>query len=168
MSDICYYGNPVLREKCEAVTQFDDELAEFIEKLTEFMYEYDGIGLAAPQIGVTKRVAVIDVSNDANKPVVIINPEITWKSAEIESDNEGCLSIPGIRGNVERPISITVESFDINGEKIVFDKITGIQARAFQHEMDHLDGVMFVDRLAPVKKTLIASKLKKLARQNRP
>jgi peptide deformylase len=167
MSEICYNGNPVLRKKCEEVIDFDDTLADFAEELTEFMYEYDGIGLAAPQIGVTKRVAVIDVSNDGNKPTLFINPVITWKSEEIESDSEGCLSIPGIRGNVERPNSITVEAVDINGDKIVFEKITGLQARAFQHEMDHLDGVMFVDHLSPVKKTLIASKLKKLSRQNR-
>jgi peptide deformylase len=167
VSDICYYGNPSLRQKCVEVTEFDSELEDFVESLVDMMYQYDGVGLAAPQIGDSRQIIAVDVSADSNKPIVLINPVITWESEEILNDSEGCLSIPGIRGNVDRPGSITIKGKTLGGEDIEFEKIEGLMARAFQHELDHLNGVMFVDRLSPVKKRLIASKLKKMARHNK-
>ncbi len=164
MSEICYYGNPVLREVSAPISVFDDELAEFGEHLVEMMYEYDGIGLAAPQIGISKRVIAVDISEGGDTPLVIINPEITWRSEEVETENEGCLSVPGIRAGVERPISVTVSGYDLAGKAVTFEETTGLFARCLQHEMDHLEGLMFVDKVAPARKVLLKGKLKKLAR----
>ncbi len=167
MNEICYYGNPVLRKKCTPVTEFTSELSTLCDDLVDMMYDYDGVGLAAPQIGNPKRVIAIDVSQDSDQPMILINPEITWKSEEIDNDSEGCLSIPGIRGNVDRFTSISVKSLDVNGKEQLLEKVDGLFARALQHEIDHLNGVMFVDHLSPVKKGLVAGKLKKMARQNK-
>ncbi len=165
MSELCIYGNPTLRLKAEPITEFDANLQKFAEHLVDMMYKYDGIGLASPQIGKSVRAIAVDISEAGDNPLVLINPEITWSSEEIESDNEGCLSVPAIRGNVERPISVTVKAFDVDGNEVLFEKTEGLFARVLQHEMDHLDGIMFVDKVSPVKKRLIASKLKKMARE---
>ena len=167
MSEIIYYGNPILRAKSSKIEEFDSSFEEACELLTDLMYEYDGVGLAAPQIGISKRYFVIDASKDEDSPMIFVNPEITWKSEELVSDSEGCLSIPGIRGNVERSTSVSVKAFTPDGKEFVIDKAEGLLARAIQHELDHLEGVMFVDRLSPVKKQLIANKLKKMAKQNK-
>ncbi len=113
MSDIYYYGAKVLRETAKPVTEFDASFAAECDKLINFMYEYDGVGLAAPQIGISKRFFAIDVSKEGDTPMILANPEFIWKSEEIEADNEGCLSIPGIRGVVERPVSVTVKAQDM-------------------------------------------------------
>ena len=110
MYDICIYGNPKLRLKAKPVTLFDSAFEEFAEVLTEKMYEYDGIGLAAPQIGISQRVIVVDLSAESNQPAIFVNPEITWSSDELSSDDEGCLSVPHIRGIVERPASISLKA----------------------------------------------------------
>lgn len=167
MSDIKYYGAPVLRQKATEVTEFDSDFARTCDLLVNLMYEYDGVGLAAPQIGISKRFVAIDVSQEGDSPMVLVNPVFTWKSEELESDNEGCLSIPGIRGMVERPAKVSLKALDMDGNEVVFEEVDGLFARALQHEIDHLDGVMFVDHLSPVKKQLIANKLKKMAKQNR-
>ncbi len=167
MSDISYYGSAVLRQKAIAVTEFDNEFRKTCDRLTYLMYEYDGVGLAAPQIGISQRFAVIDVSPDGDKPVLFVNPEFTWKSTELESDNEGCISIPGIRGMVERPMSVSIKAQDVDGKEFVVENATGLFARALQHEIDHLDGVMFVDHLSPSKKQLISNRLKKMAKENK-
>lgn len=167
MSDISYYGSPVLRQKATVVVDFDDAFYKLCDKLTRLMYEYDGIGLAAPQIGISQRFAVIDVSPDGDKPTLFVNPEFTWKSEELATESEGCISIPGIRGMVERPISLTVKAQDVHGKEFVLENVTGLLARALQHEIDHLDGIMFVDRLSPSKKVLVANKLKKMAKENK-
>lgn len=167
MSDIKYYGAPVLREKATEVTDFDNDFAATCERLVNLMYEYDGVGLAAPQIGISKRFVAIDVSQEGDTPIVLVNPVFTWKSEELETDSEGCLSIPGIRGMVERPVKVSVKALDIDGNEVVFEEVDGLFARALQHEIDHLDGVMFVDHLSPVKKQLVANKLRKMAKQNK-
>ncbi len=167
MSDISYYGSPVLRQIASPIFQFDEAFRKTCDRLTYLMYEYDGVGLAAPQIGISQRFAVIDVSAEGDKPMLFVNPIFTWKSDEKESDSEGCISIPGIRGMVERHASVTVKAQDINGNEFVIEKATGLLARALQHEIDHLDAVLFVDHLSSSKKQLIAGKLKKMARQTK-
>lgn len=167
MVELKYYGAPVLRETAKPVTEFDNSFKELCDTLTEYMYEYDGVGLAAPQIGVSQRFVVIDISAEGDSPLILVNPEFTWKSDELETDSEGCLSIPGIRGMVERPVSVSVKAYDVNGKEFTIEKADGLFARALQHEIDHLDGTMFVDRLSPVKKQLVANKLRKMAKQNK-
>lgn len=159
------YGSKTLRKISVEVNNFDKELVDFGKELSDLMYENDGIGLAAPQIGKLIRVVAVDVPNTEKESVVLVNPKIIWASPEFKNDSEGCLSIPDIRANVERPASISVSAFSTTGEQILFEKITGIFARAIQHEIDHLNGILFVDKIDPLKKTLISGKLKKIAKE---
>lgn len=141
---IVTYGNEVLRERAAEIEQFDDEVRELIFRMYEIMAESHGLGLAGPQIGVSKRIFVYDVGEG---PHAFINPVIISSSGE-ESGLEGCLSIPGLQGEVPRATKVTIRGIDENGEqvKIVAE---GLLARVFQHEMDHLDGTMFIDRADP-------------------
>ncbi|MGM0444280.1 MAG: peptide deformylase, partial [Fibrobacterota bacterium] len=118
MYPIRYYGDPVLRKKAAAVDTFDAELEEFCRILADKMYEYDGVGLAAPQIGVSRRVVAIDVTGGIEEPIVMVNPEILSTSEEELSDTEGCLSIPGISAVVTRPAEITVRGYSPQGEEL--------------------------------------------------
>jgi peptide deformylase len=161
------YGSKLLRQKSPEVKTFDDELISFGEKLTELMYEYDGVGLAAPQVGKLIRVAAVDIPNTEKESLVMVNPEITWTSEEKQIDNEGCLSIPDIRAHVSRPLSISLSAFTTSGEPILLENVTGFFARAIQHEIDHLDGILFVDKIDPLKKTMISGKLKKIAKEHK-
>lgn len=163
MSSLQFYGAKVLRDKAEPVTVFDDELVEFAEQLIEDMYNYDGVGLAAPQVGVSKRVIAIDVSEAGDQPVVVVNPEIVDAAEQKCSESEGCLSVPGIRALVERPEWVTVKGVTAEGEELLFENATGLFGRALQHEIDHLDGVLFVDKVSAAKKALLRGKLKKMA-----
>ena len=167
--DLKIYGSKLLRKKCKEVTVFDDELVKFTEKLRELMYELDGVGLAAVQIGKALRIAAVDVpnTNTEKESVILINPKIVWKSQDTQTDNEGCLSIPDIRASVTRPMSVTVEAVSEKGEPLLFENVSGFFARAIQHEIDHMDGILFVDKIDPIKKTLIAGKLKKIAKEHK-
>lgn len=167
MFRICIYGSQVLRTRARPVVSFDDELRRFVERLTETMYAEDGVGLAANQVGHAIRVAVIDTSGGENKPCVLVNPEITWRSVETLEQEEGCLSVPDIRLKVSRPASVTVKAFDAAGVEFTIDRAEGLLARALQHEIDHLDGIMFVDRVSPLQRQLVAGKLKKMAKEQR-
>jgi peptide deformylase len=167
MAEIRIYGDPVLRKKAAAIERFDDALREFVERMIVDMHENDGVGLAAPQIGQPVRIAVVDETGGQREPYVLINPEITSASSEIAEDEEGCLSIPDIRLKVKRPISISVTAYNQNGEKVVIENAEGLLARALQHEIDHLDGILFVDRASPVARQLVSGKLKKLAKERR-
>lgn len=167
MYDICIYGNAVLRRKAQPVKQFDESLKKFVDDMLETMVEKDGVGLAAPQIGKSVRVAVIDTSGGEEDPCVLINPEITWLSDEIEEYDEGCLSIPDIRLNVKRPARCSVRAFDASGKEYRIEQAEGLLARALQHEIDHLEGILFVDRVSPLQRQLVASKLKKMAKSSR-
>jgi peptide deformylase len=167
VADIRIYGDPVLRKKAEPVTVFDDELRAFAEQMIVDMIENDGVGLAAPQVGRSIRMAVVDVTAGEKEPFVLINPVITWSSEETEEDEEGCLSIPDIRVKVERPNQVTVTALDASGKEYVIEQAEGFFARALQHEIDHLDGIMFVDRIQPVYRRLLDGKLKKLAKIHR-
>lgn len=156
-------GDPVLRESAALVESFDEALAELVEDMWETMYHADGIGLAAPQIGVSQRIFVIDVrrsDEDGPEPLALINPTVVDSSKKTEKAPEGCLSIPGMEDVVTRPIAVRVEALDLSGAPLVLEA-DGLFARALQHEIDHLDGVLFIDRLSPLKRRLLLEKWKK-------
>jgi peptide deformylase len=161
---IVKFGNPVLEKAAEKVTLFDEELKKLIEDMFESMYAARGVGLAAPQIGISQRIAVVDVTfkEDPDAQLVLINPEIIHKEGR-HSQSEGCLSIPDFRENVSRAQQVTVRAQDINGK--VFEK-TGedLLARAFQHETDHLNGKLYISHISALKRDLIKRKIRKLVK----
>lgn len=164
MSDIRIYGDPILRKKSEPVTVFDDALKDFVEQMKEDMYDSAGVGLAAPQVGRSIRLTVVDATAGEQEPYVLINPEITYFSEEKSDYDEGCLSVPDITLAVTRPSIVSVHAQDEKGDEYVLEEVDGLLARAIQHEVDHLDGILFVDRVTPVRRQLISGKLKKLAK----
>ncbi len=145
-------NNPILRQKSKEIQVISDDIKNFAEVLLALMYEYDWVGLAAPQIGQNIRIIAVtkwDVKGDKFnfiKDQIMINPEILWHSKETEIDEEGCLSVPWVKGDVERFQSIRVKYLDINW-KPMEETLTGFNARIVQHEIDHLDGILFVDKL---------------------
>jgi peptide deformylase len=159
---IVKYGNPVLEKPSETVTAFDDELQKLIEDMFESMYAAHGVGLAAPQIGIARRIAVIDVTfkEDPEAKLVLINPEIVHIEGK-HTQSEGCLSIPDFRENVTRPEKATVRAQDVRGA--VFEK-TGeeLLARALLHETDHLNGKLYISHLSALKRDLMKRKIRKL------
>ena len=159
---IVKFGDAVLERPAEKVTVFDAELKKLVEDMFESMYAARGVGLAAPQIGISRRIAVVDVSfkEDPSAKIVLINPEIIHKHGR-HSQSEGCLSIPDFRENVSRAQSVTVRAQDLNGN--FFEK-TGdeLLARAFQHETDHLNGKLYLSHLSAIKRDLIRRKIRKL------
>jgi peptide deformylase len=160
IKEVCFYGNPVLRLKAKEVRKFDASLQALAEDLFETMEDVGGIGLAAPQIGVSLQVFVIDLKEGPKTKLAVVNPVLTL-SGRTEPFREGCLSIPGISGEVLRPADAHLEALTLEGKKFVMDA-SGLLARAMQHETDHLNGIFFVDRLTPVRRALITGKLKKL------
>ena len=154
-------GSPVLRQRAEAVARVDDEVRRLVDDLFETMYAAKGVGLAANQVGLARRVAVVDVGAETPTPLVLINPRIAHQSPETDVAEEGCLSIPEIFGDIERPVVIVVESLDKDGRPVRLET-GGYQARAIQHEIDHLDGVLFLDHLSAVKRGLLLAKWKRL------
>lgn len=166
MADIRIYGDPILRKNAEAITAFDDELRAFVKQMKDDMYEKDGVGLAAPQVGRSIRLIVVDPTVGEEEPYVLINPEIYYYSKDEEEYNEGCLSVPDITLSIKRPCVISVRALDEKGNEYTLEKIEGLLARAIQHETDHLNGILFVDRASPVRRQLISGKLKKLAKSH--
>jgi peptide deformylase len=158
--DIHYLGDRVLRQPAKRVTKIDDELRQLVRQMLQTMYSADGVGLAAPQVAVNKQLIVIDCepSEAANPPLVLINPVIKNVSKAVESDQEGCLSIPNVYLDVQRPATVDVSFKDEQGRPCHLNA-TGFLARAIQHEMDHLNGVLFVDRVENV--LLLSQELKK-------
>lgn len=157
------YGDPILEKACDPVTEFGTaELRQFADDMFETMYAAKGIGLAAPQVGVAQRLTVIDcsVGEDPAQKLVFINPEITFTEG-VQIGEEGCLSIPGFREDVSRARKAVVLARNLEGE---FIEISGedLLARALQHEIDHLNGVLFLSHLSPLKRDLIRRKIKKL------
>ncbi len=136
-------GEDVLRKKAHPVKLFDRRLAGLLKDMAETMYDADGCGLAAPQVGILRRIAVIDVGDGL---IELINPEIIARSEETYVDTEGCLSVPGRRGTVERPMYIKVRAMDRKGREFEFEA-EGLFARCVCHELDHLDGVVYVDKM---------------------
>ncbi len=161
--------DPRLKLTCEPVTEVSDELRQLMNDMLDTMYDAPGIGLAAPQIGVTKRVIVVDVTKneDERHPYQMVNPEITWHSDELLDYEEGCLSLPEQYAQVKRPDKIRVKYLDSNNETLEIEA-SGILATCIQHEMDHLDGVLFVDHISKLRRDLILRKLKKYKAQLPP
>jgi peptide deformylase len=159
---IVKYGNPVLEKPSQAVTVFDEDLRKLIEDMFESMYAAHGVGLAAPQIDIGRRIAVIDVTfkEDPKARLVLINPEIIHTEGK-HAQSEGCLSIPDFRENVTRPNRVTVRAQDAHGK--VFEK-TGeeLLARALLHETDHLNGKLYISHLSALKRDLMKRKIRKL------
>lgn len=155
--DIRVLGDPVLRKETKRVTEITDELRRLIADMFETMYAAEGIGLAAPQVGRTERVAVVDV--DGQK-FTLINPEIIERIGDIDKAEEGCLSIPEVYGDVERPFTVTIRATDENGEQYEATA-SELLGRCFQHEIDHLDGRLFIDYLSPLKRKSALSKWEK-------
>ncbi len=175
--EIVQYGHPVLRQRCRPITQVDDEVIELVADMLDTMVAANGVGLAAPQLGVDLRLAVIDVSHDPTcisflkvngqdadlesvMPLIFINPELAFGQAK-EFGMEGCLSIRGIRAEVRRPESVKATLPQLDGSVLVLET-DGLLARALQHEIDHLNGVLFVDRLPAVAKVSMKNRLKRL------
>jgi peptide deformylase len=156
------YGNAVLERPAKPVEKFDEELAKLCQDMFESMYAANGVGLAAPQIGIGMRLAVIDVTVGKNPEakIVLVNPELTHAEGE-QREEEGCLSVPGFRGNVARPQYVTVRAQDAIGKTFEMSS-EGLLARAFCHEMDHLDGVLFLKHLSLLKRDLIRRRIRKL------
>ena len=159
---IVKFGNPVLEKPAERVTAFDEELKKLVEDMFESMYEAKGVGLAAPQIGISKRLAVIDVTfkEDPNAKLVLVNPEIIHTEGK-HTQPEGCLSIPEFREPVSRARKVTIRAQDINGnwyEKTGDDLL----ARAFLHETDHLNGKLYISHISALKRDLMKRKIRKL------
>ncbi len=140
-------GDPVLREKCRPVNRVNENIIKLLDNMADTMYDAEGVGLAAPQIGIAKRVIVVDAGDGL---IELINPEILHREGS-ELDMEGCLSIPGVRGEVNRYAKVKVRGTNREGVKVEYEA-DGLLARAFQHEIDHLEGVLFVDKATEVTK----------------
>ena len=155
--------HPVLKEKCAPVDAVTPELAQLMDDMLETMYDAPGIGLAAPQVGVSKRILVVDVAraDEEPRPIKMANPEITWASEEIGTYEEGCLSFPEQYADVQRPARVKVRYLDENNDEQEIEA-DGLLATCVQHEMDHLEGIVFVDHLSTLKRNMILRKLKKL------
>lgn len=161
---IVKFPDPILQRPAAPVTEFNDELRKLVADMFESMYAAQGIGLAAPQIGISKRLTVIDITNqkDPAAKIVLINPEITLHEGK-QLEEEGCLSLPDIREKVRRSARVMVKAQDEHGEWKEYEG-TELLARAFQHEIDHLDGVLFIFRISALKRDLIIRRIKKLQR----
>jgi peptide deformylase len=159
MLDIRLLGDPILRQRAEEVEEIDDDLRQLAEEMFETMYTEEGIGLAAPQVGVSKRLFVMDVREDEAEPQAVVNPVILEQSGS-ERGEEGCLSLPGLIGTVERPAQVVIEGLDLDGKPLRIEA-ADLLARCIQHEIDHLDGVLFIDHLSPIKRRMLLSKWKK-------
>jgi len=164
---IVVYGDPVLEKKGAKIKEINDEIKQLVEDMYETMKAAPGIGLAAPQVGKSLQLAIIDLSAGENpeERIVLINPEIVEEEG-LQKEEEGCLSFPGIFGFVERPERVKVKYTDIDGtEKTI--EAEGLLARALCHEIDHLNGILFITKFAPVKKQLVMKKIKKLIKEGR-
>jgi peptide deformylase len=161
---ILRYGERPLHTPAAPVTRFDDELHRLIDDMIETMYAAPGIGLAAPQVGVPLRVVVVDLSvgRDRAQLITLVNPEFVQREGT-QLEEEGCLSVPGFNATVLRPSRVVIQGLDREENRQTFEG-TGLLARAFQHEMDHLDGRLFVDRLRGIKRDVIVRKIQKLQR----
>ena len=177
---ILHYGDPILRAKGKHIEKIDNRIRELAQNMIETMHAANGVGLAAPQVGESLQLTVLDVSQVEDRPstmklngentdpqsampLALINPEINLGS-ETEMGTEGCLSFPEITGEIERAKSVTVRAQNLDGEAIEIEA-TGFLARAIQHEVDHLNGILFIDRMSSAAKTSLSSKLKRLQKE---
>ncbi len=155
--------DPVLKKKAEPVTEVTDEIRTLLDDMSDTMYDAPGIGLAAPQVGVLKRVIVIDVHDEDEEPKLykMINPEVIWESEVHGTYEEGCLSVPQSYSEVERPAQVKVKYLDENGDEHEIEA-DGMLATCVQHEIDHLNGTLFIDHISRIKRSIIIRKLQKL------
>jgi peptide deformylase len=158
---IVKYGDPVLQKEGEEVAGIDGKLAEFIGNMFETMYEAKGVGLAAPQVALSKKLFVMDVSagKDAKDRVVCINPRVVETKGKVVSE-EGCLSFPGYYFEIERPEVVTLSAIDLDGKEFTFE-VNGLAARCVLHETDHINGKLFIELISPLKRDLLKRKIKK-------
>ena len=159
--EIRKYGDPVLKKESQNVETIDDNIKKLLDDMVDTMREASGVGLAAPQVGINLNVVVIEIEGKVRK---LINPEIIAKSAEEETVEEGCLSIPGVWEKVKRAARVKVKYTNENGEEVI-EEGEGLLGRAFQHEIDHLKGVVFVERISSLAKNLLAKKLLKMKKE---
>lgn len=162
---VIIYGHPTLRKRAEEITVFDDNLREFAREMFATMEEYEGIGLAAPQVDRPIRLLVVGVPDEETEQMfymAVANPKVKEPAGTYDME-EGCLSIPDIRDTVTRPDTLTMEYDTLEGEHKTI-KATGMLARVLQHEIDHLNGILFIDHLSPVRRALLSGKLRRLER----
>jgi peptide deformylase len=161
--EIKLLGDPVLRTPGEEVTEFDEELQKLVDDMLATMFSAQGVGLAAPQVGISKRVLVLDLGDSDEEglgSVALVNPTVVERSKRKDKAPEGCLSIPGMEEVVERPETVAVEGKTPAGEDVSFNA-SGLFSRVLQHEIDHLDGVLFIDRISPLKRRMLLKKWQK-------
>ena len=159
--EIRIMGDPVLRQEAEEVVEVDDGVRRLAQDMFDTMYGAEGVGLAAPQVGVLQRLIVVDPREQGVEPVALVNPRILVLGEETDRVEEGCLSIPGVRDVVERATTATVEALDLDGTPVRIEA-EGLLARVLQHELDHLNGVLFPDRLTPLKRKMLLKKWEKV------
>lgn len=159
--DVRLLGDPVLRIQAQPVTEITEEILVLVSDMLETMYAADGVGLAAPQVGVDARVMVVDPREEGTAPLALVNPVIVERSEETERGEEGCLSIPGVTDIVERSSRVVVEGFGRDGRTRRVEA-EGLLARILQHEVDHLDGILFFDRLSPLKRRMLLKRWEKV------
>jgi peptide deformylase len=158
-----YYGDPVLRKTAAPVEVFDEGLRTLVGEMVEALRDANGVGLAAPQVGVSARVAVIDTDYGEAPPYVLVNPEIVSASEESVVEDEGCLSLPGISLDVSRSARVSVRARNEMGEEFTIENASGLLAKALQHEIDHLNGILFIDHVSAIQRGLLRGKLKKIS-----
>lgn len=158
--------DPLLKKKSVDVVEVNDDIRTFLNDMVETMYDAPGIGLAAPQVGVLKNIIVVDVSEDDenNIPMKMINPKITWASEELSSYEEGCLSVPQSYAEIERPAKVRIKYLDETGTEHEIDA-DGMLATCVQHEIDHLEGTLFIDHMSRIKRSIIMRKLTKMKKE---
>lgn len=159
--DMRYLGDPVLREPASEIDTPDDELRQLARDMFDTMYAEEGVGLAGPQVGVGRRIIVVDSREEGQEPMVLLNPRLVESAPETDRQEEGCLSIPGVRELVDRSVAVTVEAMDLDGKTFRMEA-EGLLARVLQHEIDHLDGVLFFDRISPLKRKMLLKKWEKV------
>ena len=162
---LVYYGNETLSSVAEAVKNIDDSIIKIIDNMFGIMYQEKGIGLAAPQIDLNKRIIVADTDDESRNKIALINPEIVSFSDDAALYEEGCLSLPGLNADVARPTEIVVRGVSLAG-KVVEVGAAGLMARVLQHEIDHLDGIFFIDRIEKYMKNELRSELKRIKKLN--
>lgn len=163
--DILIHPDPRLRKPCEPISQVTSDISQLANDMLETMYGAPGIGLAAPQVGVMRRVIVMDcIKEGTPEPMVLLNPAVIWSSEDLSTYEEGCLSIPDQYAEVERPSSVKVRWLDLNGDEQE-RQFAGLWATCVQHEIDHLNGKLFIDYLGPLKRQMITRKMEKLKRE---
>ena len=167
---VVVYNNPTLKKKSHDVEELNDEIREFIDDMFDTMYENEGIGLAAVQVDRLLNLFVLNIDQDPEKDIdgteeVFINPKVLKNYGDLEESDEGCLSVPEIRAKVKRKSLVDVEYTDLNGDKKIEENISGLRGRAILHEMDHLNGMTFIDRLGATKKLFLKSQLKALDKE---